>query len=122
VDGRVLWANLHLLFWLSLFPFGTAWMGENNFAVWPVFVYGIELLMAAVAFKLLVLALLSLHGKHSTLAAALGDDFKGNISLVLYVAALLLAFVNSWIAFGLYVFVAAMWLVPDQRIEKKLAH
>jgi uncharacterized membrane protein len=122
VNGRVLWANLHLLFWLSLFPFGTAWMGENRFATWPVAIYGIDLLMAAVAYFILVRALLSLHGKGSTLAAALGNDFKGKISLVIYLVALLLAFVNSWIAFAIYVLVAAMWLVPDPRIERRLAH
>jgi len=122
VNGRVLWANLHLLFWLSLFPFGTAWMGENNFAAWPVALYGVDLLLAACAYFILVRALLSLHGKHSALAAALGDDFKGRISIVIYLIALPLAFVNPWIAFAIYVLVAAMWLVPDPRIEKKLAH
>src|SRR5581483_5724061 len=122
VNGRVLWANLHLLFWLSLFPFGTAWMGENNFALWPVAVYGIELLMAAIAYFILVRALLSLHGWHSTLAAALGSDFKGRISILIYVVAVALAFVNAWIAFAIYIFVAAIWFVPDRRIEKKLEH
>ncbi len=121
VSGRVLWANLHLLFWLSLFPFGTAWMGENNFATWPVALYGLDLLFAACAYFLLVRALLSLHGPESTLAAALGSDFKGKISLVFYLAAIPLAFIDSWIACGLYVLVAAMWLIPDPRIEKRLA-
>jgi uncharacterized membrane protein len=120
VNGRVLWANLHLLFWLSLFPFGTAWMGENNFAVWPVALYGIDLLLAAVAYFILVRALLSLHGSESTLAVALGSDFKGKISIVLYLIAVPLAFINSWIAFAIYVLVAAMWLVPDMRIERRL--
>ncbi len=122
VNGRVLWANLHLLFWLSLFPFGTAWMGENNFAIWPVALYGLDLLLAAIAYFILVRALLSLHGSDSTLAVALGSDFKGKISIVIYIIAILLAFLNAWLACALYVFVAAMWLIPDSRIEKRLAH
>ena len=97
-------------------------MGENNFALWPVALYGIDLLMAAIAYFILVRALLSLHGRHSTLATALGSDFKGKVSILIYIAAVALAFVNAWIAFGLYVFVAAMWFVPDRRIEKKLEH
>jgi uncharacterized membrane protein len=121
VNGGVLWANLHLLFWLSLFPFATAWMGENNFSTWPVALYGLDLLLAACAFYLLVRLLLSLHGSDSTLAAALGSDFKGRISIVFYVIAVPVAFVNSWIACAIYVLVAAMWLIPDQRIEKRLA-
>ncbi len=122
VNGNVLWANLLLLFWLSLFPFGTAWMGENRFAVWPVVFYGADLLLAAVAYFILVRVLLSLHGAHSTLAVALGSDFKGKISIVIYAIAILLAFLNSWLACALYVLVAAMWLIPDPRIEKRLAH
>ncbi len=122
VNGSVLWANLLLLFWLSLFPFGTAWMGENNFAIWPVVFYGLDLLLAAIAYFILVRALLSLHGSKSTLAVALGSDFKGKISIVVYVIAILLAFLNSWLACALYVLVAAMWLIPDPRIEKRLAH
>lgn len=122
VDGRVLWANLHLLFWLSLFPFDTAWMGENNFVIWPVIFYGLDLLLAAIAYFILVRTLLSLHGSDSTLAVALGNDFKGKISIVIYVVAILLAFLDSWLACALYVFVAAMWLIPDARIEKRLAH
>jgi uncharacterized membrane protein len=121
VDGRVLWANLHLLFWLSLFPFGTTWMGETDFATWPVALYGIMLFMAAIAYFILVRALLSLHSAESTLAAALGSDFKGKISIVIYFLAIPLAFVNSWAACGVYVLVAAIWLIPDPRIEKKLA-
>jgi uncharacterized membrane protein len=118
VNGGVLWANLHLLFWLSLLPFATAWMGENNFSTWPVVLYGLDLLFAACAFFILVRSLLSLHGTDSTLAAALGNDFKGKISIVFYSVAVPLAFVYPWIACGVYVFVAAMWLVPDRRIEK----
>jgi len=121
VNGGVLWANLHLLFWLSLFPFGTAWMGENDFAVWPVALYGVDLALAAIAYFILVRALMSLHGSDSTLADALGNDFKGKISVVLYLVAIPLAFVNSWIACAIYVLVAALWLIPDPRIERKLA-
>ncbi len=121
VSGGVLWANLHLLFWLSLLPFATAWMGENNFAMWPVALYGVDLLLAAVAYFILVRSLLALHGSDSTLAQALGADAKGRISLVLYVLAIALVFVDSWIACGIYVLVAAMWLIPDPRIERRLA-
>jgi TMEM175 potassium channel family protein len=121
VDGRVLWANLHLLFWLSLTPFVTAWMGENHFAAWPVALYGTVLLLAAVAYFILTRALIALHGGGSTLAAALGRDFKGKVSVVIYMVAIPLAFVNSWLACGLYVLVAILWLVPDRRIEKTLA-
>jgi TMEM175 potassium channel family protein len=121
VNGQVLWANLHLLFWLSLFPFGTAWMGENHFAAWPVAMYGVVLLLAAIAYFILVRALIALHGRESTLAAAIGGDFKGKISPILYAVAVPLAFVNAWIAFGIYVLVAVIWFVPDPRIEKTLA-
>ncbi len=121
VDGRVLWANLHLLFWLSLFPFGTAWMGENNFAPWPVAAYGMILLLAAVAYFILARSLVSLHGKTSVIASALGNDFKGKISVVIYAAALILCLLSQWIACSLYVAVAIMWLVPDRRIERILA-
>lgn len=120
VDGRVLWANLHLLFWLSLIPFATGWMGENNFSAWPVALYGMVLLLAAIAYFVLTRVLISLHGPDSTLATAVGGDFKGKASLALYLAAIFLTFVNSWIACGLYVLVAVMWLIPDQRIEKSL--
>src|SRR5512136_1421719 len=118
VDGRVLWANLHLLFWLSLIPFVTAWMGENHFATWPVALYGLDLLLAAVAYFVLVRALVSLHGRDSVLATALGSDLKGKVSVVIYLVAIPLAFVYSWLACGLYVLVAMIWFVPDRRIEK----
>ena len=121
VDGRVLWANLHLLFWLSLLPFGTAWMGENSFAPGPVAVYGAILVLAAIAYFILTRALLALHGKDSVLARAIGGDFKGKISVVIYLAAIPLAFVRVWLACGLYVLVAVIWLIPDRRIEKTLA-
>jgi uncharacterized membrane protein len=120
VDGRVLWANLHLLFWLSLVPFVTGWTGENNFAPWPVALYGTVLLFAAIAYYILTRALIALHGRESVLAAAVGRDFKGKVSVVIYLAAIPFAFVSSWIAFGMYVLVAVMWLVPDRRIEKML--
>jgi uncharacterized membrane protein len=120
VDGRVLWANLHLLFWLSLIPFATRWVGENQFAAWPVALYGAVLLLAAVAYYILVRALISLHGGESTLATAVGRDFKGKVSLAIYAVAIPLALVDSWIAFGLYVLVAVIWLIPDRRIEKTL--
>jgi uncharacterized membrane protein len=121
VDGRVLWANLHLLFWLSLIPFATGWMGENFFAARPVALYGGVLLLAAVAYFVLTRALVALHGRDSLLATAIGRDAKGKLSLAIYAAAIVLAFVNPWIAFGLYVLVAVLWLVPDRRIERNLA-
>ena len=120
VNGRVLWANLHLLFWLSLIPFVTAWMGENHFGQAPVALYGMILLLAAIAYTILVQALLSLHGPDSFLAKALGSDFKGKISIVLDLIAIPLAFWKPWIAFAIYVLVAIMWLVPDRRIERKM--
>jgi uncharacterized membrane protein len=120
VDGRVLWANLYLLFWLSLTPFVTAWMGENRFAAWPVALYGVVLLMAAIAYFILTRALIALHGRESVLAAAVGRDRKGKVSILIYAAAIPLAFVNSWISCALYVLVAVMWLIPDRRIEKTL--
>jgi uncharacterized membrane protein len=121
VDGRVLWANMHLLFWLSLIPFGTAWMGENQFAAQPVALYGVVLLLSALAYLILTKALLNLHGQESLLAKALGGDFKGKISPAIYLAAIPLSFVASSIACALYVLVAIMWLVPDRRIEKTLS-
>ena len=121
VDGRVLWANLHLLFWLSLIPFVTGWMGENHIASLPYAVYGVVLLFAAIAYFILVHALIAHHGKHSILATAIGNDFKGKISVVFYAFAVGLSFVHPWIAGAIYAFVALMWLVPDLRIEKVLA-
>jgi uncharacterized membrane protein len=121
VDGQVLWANLHLLFWLSIFPFVTGWMGENHFAPLPSALYGVVLLMASTAYWILTRAIISAEGKSSLLAKAIGKDNKGNLSLVLYAAAIPLAFVNQWVSQTLYVAVALMWLVPDRRIEKVLA-
>jgi uncharacterized membrane protein len=121
VNGSTLWANLHLLFWLSLFPFATAWIGENHFAALPVAFYGVVLLLAAVAYFTLTRTLVLHHGEDSTLATALGRDLKGKLSLMIYAAAVPLAFVNSWLACALYILVAVMWLVPDRRIEKALS-
>lgn len=121
VNGRILWANLHLLFWLSLFPFATGWMGENHFAALPVALYGAVLLLAAIAYFILTQALISHHGKNSALASAVGRDFKGKVSIVLYAAAIPLAFVNSRFAGALYILVTVMWLIPDHRIEKTLS-
>jgi uncharacterized membrane protein len=122
INGKILWANLHLLFWLSLVPFITGWMGENHFDPLPTAVYGGVLLMAAVAFTILKNLLVAAQGPDSALAAALGDDTKGKLSLALYVAAIPLAFVNQWISDALYVAVALLWLVPDRRLESRLDH
>ncbi len=120
VNGRVLWANLHLLFWLSLVPFATGWMGENDFATLPVAVYGLVLWFAGLAYSILTSALVAHHGRDSTLAIAVGRDFKGKASLVFYALAVPLAFVNAWVACALYVLVAVMWFIPDRRIERTL--
>jgi uncharacterized membrane protein len=120
VNGSVLWANIHLLFWLSLIPFTTAWMGENDFAAEPVALYGLVLLLAAIAYFILVRVLIRLHGRDSVLARAIANDFKGKISLVIYAAAILAALVAPWLSCALYVLVAIMWIVPDRRIEKRL--
>jgi len=121
VNGAILWANLHLLFWLSLIPFATAWMGQGGFVLGPVALYCFLQLMAAIAYYLLVLALLTHHGKNSTLAKAIGNDRKGKISLVVYVAAMGLTFFQAVLALGLLVLVAVIWLIPDRRIEKVLS-
>ena len=121
VNGATLWANLHLLFWLSLVPFTTAWMGENHFAAWPVAVYGMVMLLAGVAYFILTKALIHLHGHGSTLATSIGTDRKGKISIALYAVGIPLAFVQRWIAGACYVVVAIIWLIPDRRIEKKVA-
>ena len=120
VNGPILWANLHLLFWLSLVPFVTSWLGENPFAAWPVALYGVPLLLAGVAYYILVRTLIAHHGHDAPLALALGQDFKGKISVVIYAVAIPLAFVNTWFACALYIVVAIMWLIPDRRIEKIL--
>ena len=120
VSGPVLWANLHLLFWLSLLPFVTGWMGENHFAPVPTALYGGVLLMAAVAYWILAHTIVSCEGRDSLLAKAIGKDRKGSLSVLIYAAAIPLAFVNQWIAQFCYVAVALIWLVPDRRIEKVL--
>jgi uncharacterized membrane protein len=121
VNGSILWANLHLLFWLSLIPFVTNWMGENHFASLPVALYGTVLLMAGIAYYILSRTLIRHHGEDSPLATALGKDVKGKVSVFLYAIAVPLAFANRWLAIGLYVAVAVMWLIPDRRIERTLA-
>ena len=121
VNGKILWANLHLLFWLSLIPFTTAWVGENHVSAWPAAVYGVVLVMAAVAYTVLQTAIVGMHGPHSRLARAIGRDFKGKVSIAAYLAAIGLAFVNPWISDGIYAAVALMWIVPDRRIESRLA-
>jgi uncharacterized membrane protein len=120
IDGRVLWANLHLLFWLSLIPFATGWMGENHFAPVPTAAYGVVLLLAAIAYWILQSILIAEQKEGSTLAAAVGRDLKGKLSPVLYAVAIPLAFVSDRIADAIYVLVALMWLVPDKRIERRL--
>jgi len=118
INGSILWANLHLLFWLSLIPFVTGWMGENHFAEIPVALYGTILLMSAISYYVLGRCLIKHEGTESLLGSAVGKDFKGRISVVIYVVAILLSFVNRWLALGLYFFVAFLWLVPDRRIER----
>ena len=120
VSGGILWANLYLLFWLSLFPFTTDWVGENRLAPTPTAVYGFVLLMAAVAYYILERIIVTKEGRGSVVASAVGRDWKGKLSLVLYLIAIPLAFVNSWIAGGLYVLVAVLWFIPDPRIERQL--
>ena len=120
INGKILWANMHLLFWLSLIPFVTGWMGENHFATLPTAVYGAVLLAAAIAYFVLQQMIIAQQGRDSKLRAAIGRDLKGKISPLIYLAAIPLAFVNQWISDVLYVFVALMWLIPDRRIESKL--
>jgi uncharacterized membrane protein len=120
VSGAVLWANIHLLFWLSLVPFATAWMGENHFSKWPVILYGFILLMAGVAYYMLAHCLTAVHGKDSVLAQAIGKDKKGIISVILYIIGIACSFIHPWIGFSIYVIVAVIWFIPDRRIEKKI--
>jgi uncharacterized membrane protein len=120
VNGRILWSNLHLLFWLSIIPFGTSWMGESHLAPVSVALYGVVLLMNGFAYTILARSLVAFHGKDSALAIAIGKDFKGWLSLVLYAVAIPLAFVNERISLAVYVLVAMIWFVPDRRIENKL--
>lgn len=120
VSGGVLWANLHLLFWLSLVPFVTAWMGENHFTAAPTALYGVVLLMAAVAYYILQYAIIATQGRDSVLRTAIGSDWKGKLSMVAYAVAIPAAFLLSWAAYSIYVLVALIWLVPDRRIERVL--
>jgi uncharacterized membrane protein len=118
INGSVLWANAHLLFWLSLIPFTSGWMGENHFAKWPVALYGVVLFMAGVAYYLLAHCLTELHGKDSNFSQALGSDTKGKLSVVIYAIGIGLCFINPLLGFSLYVMVAAIWFIPDKRFEK----
>ena len=120
VEGGILWANLHLLFWLSLVPFVTGWMGENHFAPLPTALYGAVMLMAAIAYYILQLRIIKINGRESDLARAVGIDYKGKLSPVMYVIAIAAAFVNVWISYACYVLVALVWLVPDPRIERQI--
>ena len=120
VDGRVLWANLHLLFWLSLMPISTDFMGENYFAPAPVAVYGFILLLCAIAYLILVIQLRRLHGSHATFSRAVGKDIKGKISIVFYIAGIALSFVNQWLGAAFYVLVATIWFIPDTRFERQV--
>jgi uncharacterized membrane protein len=120
VNGPVLWANLHLLFWLSLLPFATAWVGENHFQSGPLALYGVVLLMSGIAYFILTQALLRQHDKDSVLAHAIGRDLKGKLSVVAYVVAVPLAFFVPWLAAAIYIGVALVWTIPDRRIEKSL--
>lgn len=119
VNGKILWANLHLLFWLSIVPFVTGWMGENHFAALPSAVYGVVLLLSAVAYTILQTLIVKHQGADAMLAKALGSDLKGKLSITCYVLAIPLAFVNHWISYALYIVVAFMWLLPDRRIEER---
>jgi len=121
INGKILWANMHLLFWLSLIPFTTGWMGENHFAPLPTAIYGVVLLACAIAYYLLQKLIIAQQGAHSPLEAAVGKDIKGKLSPLLYLLAIIMAFVNQWISDALYVLVALMWLIPDRRIESKLS-
>jgi uncharacterized membrane protein len=121
VSGTILWANTHLLFWLSLIPFATAWLGESNVAPLPTALYGLALLMPAIAYNLLQTAIVRVNGADSSLAKALGADIKGKISPLIYIIGIALAFVSPWLSIAMYALVALMWLIPDRRIEKALA-
>jgi uncharacterized membrane protein len=121
INGAVLWANLNLLFWLSLVPFVTGWMGENHFARWPVILYGAVLIMNGISYTILCNQLIRVAGPGSPLAIALGRDWKGKLSVIIYAIAIPLAFVSPWLGFGLYIAVAVMWFIPDRRIEKTVS-
>jgi len=120
VNGKILWANMHLLFWLSLTPFSTAWMGENHFEKWTVALYGFVLLMAGLAYYILAKCLVNAHGKESFIAKVMGKDWKGILSIMLYIAGIGTTFINPWIGFSIYILVAVMWFIPDKRIENRM--
>jgi uncharacterized membrane protein len=122
VNGGILWANLYLLFWLSLIPFVTSWMGENHFSKWPVACYGFVLIMNGIAYAILVKKLIRHHGEHSLIAQAFGEDWKGKISICIYAIAIGVSWISTIAAFALYVVVAGIWFIPDKRIEKELNH
>jgi uncharacterized membrane protein len=122
INGKILWANLHLLFWLSLIPFVTGWMGQNHFSALPTAIYGVNLLLAASAYTVLQRTIIATEGPDSTLAMAVGRDRKGQASLLMYATAIPLAFLSAWISDALYVGVALIWLIPDRRIERRLEH
>ena len=122
VTGSMLWANLHLLFWLSLIPFTTGWMGENHFAPAPVALYGLVLLLAAIAYRILQQSIIASQGHESVLKKAIGSDWKGKLSLALYAAAIPIAFVSRWISLAIYLLIALSWFIPDKRIEKALSN
>lgn len=120
VNGAILWANMHLLFWLSLVPFVTAWMGENHFAQWPVTCYGVILIMCSVSYAIFIWTLIRHHGRDSVLAKAIGRDIKGTISTFIYAVAIAASFFNAYVSFALYILVACIWFIPDKRIEKNI--
>lgn len=120
INGAIMWANLFFLFWLSLIPFVTGWMGENHFAKWPVICYGIVLIMNSIAYTILVKLLIRHHGEHSILGSAFGNDMKGKISMAIYAVAIAVSFIQSWFGFALYIVVACIWFIPDRRIENKI--
>lgn len=122
VNGKIMWANLHLLFWLSFFPFATAWMGENHFSTWPVALYGGVALMNAVAWYILAHVMIKFHGKDSALGRAYGSDFKGKISPIIYILGIVLSFYYPWMGITMYALVAVMWFIPDKRIEEEMKH
>jgi uncharacterized membrane protein len=122
ISGPVLWANLHLLFWLSLVPFVTGWMGENHFQTVPVAAYGVVLLLCGIAYSVLARTLISHHRENAALAAAIGKDRKGLLSIVLYVAGIGLSLLHPWLGFAVYIGVAILWLIPDTRIENRVRH
>jgi uncharacterized membrane protein len=122
VNGTILWANLHFLFWLSLMPLVTEWMGENKFSKWPIILYGTSLIMCAISYTILSFVLIKHEGKNSLLAVAVGSDRKGKISIIIYTIGIACAWINPYISFGLYCMVACIWFIPDRRIEKKIVN